>query len=1184
MLGLTILGAPSLHLGGTLLPLTVRKTLALLILLARSGVSVPRARVVSLLWPDLDETTGRRNLRRELARLRESGAGDTVRAEGDVLALATVVRCDVDAFDAALAAGRPDEALALWRGPLADGFALGDADAFDEWLAREREQLGERRQAALRASAAAREAAGDVAGALVRVEALLADDPLQEQHHRDAMRLLAASGRREAALAQFERCRALLRAELGLEPMAETELMASALRGPASAAKAQAPPSDRPASSSPAAAVSSDPTPTSRSHAWLPSAFPFVGRNEEVARLEAAWNTGRPIVVEGEAGVGKTRLATDFAAAHGPFALARCRAGDAELPYASFTRALRALMGPASALSDLPEWVGRELARLMPELGSAPTPIRSDEERSRFFEACARGWQALSADNFDAVVLDDWHLADAASRTLLGFIAKRRTESAAATGARELLVMRPELDRAASESRHALIDATGALHLRLETLPTGAVLDLVRQLSGASHPVRFAERLERATGGNPFFLAETLRHLAEIELLSADAVGSWHTPFDEATRDYQELPMPASVLETVLARVQRLPAASRRVLEAAALAAEPFAPSLLASACALSELDAVLAIEEAVAASLLQEHAAGGFAFAHDLVQQALNSALSPERRRLVHRRLALGAEAAKAAPATIATHHEASGDSARAVVHRIAAGDRAQRLHALPEAMAHWTRALADRPTPSQALALHERLLRVAHQRSEIDVVRAQADALGTLLASGALDAGERVDAAIGRGLAMAQAGQADQALLELDALPAAIDELQRGRMLRARCIALLNLSRSEEALLVAQEALALPSLADADRVEMLDLAFINDNDSGRIESALVHVDAALALGRRIGDEHGIARGRFRRGILRLQMHDVAEAESEMLAAIEGAGRLGLVNMERIVLYNLTCVYSSESRYPQALATLERGWALLPRIQPSPLRVMYLTATVDANVALGDLGGAWKHAELAVSETLSQEDPSIRLAAAMCVLELLWLLGETSLARRLLASVALEEARRMRRAAEELWVALAQFELKQGDAEAAARALAEIDSDDVIVARVGMRLAQARAELALARHDPAAALAALPADDAVGMNGEMRTRGLALRVAAEAAFGRLSESTVAAAEAHFAAPSDHQIATLELHTALARAARTGAAGVPASAEADHAGFVAAMAETLRDYPAQQAAFRRAWG
>ena len=259
------------------------------------------------------------------------------------------------------------------------------------------------------------------------------------------------------------------------------------------------------------------------------------------------------------------------------------------------------------------------------------------------------------------------------------------------------------------------------------------------------------------------------------------------------------------------------------------------------------------------------------------------------------------------------------------------------------------------------------------------------------------------------------------------------------------------------------------------------------------------------------------------------------------MLAAIEGAERLGLLNLGRIVLYNLNCVYSSQSRYPEALDALQRGWAMTPPLQPCPLRVMYRLRTVDAHNALGDLGAAWQAAQLAVAEAMAEDDPTIRIAAATCGLEPLGLLGEVALAQRLLASIGDDAARKLLVTSQEMWVAVAQFELKQGDAAAAERALSEVAATgDVIVTRVGMQLAQARAELVIACRDPAAALTLLPADETVGMNGEMRARGLALRVTAEAALGRLNESTVAAARAHFAALSDHQIATRELHTALA--------------------------------------------
>ena len=1162
MLDLTMLGPAALHRDGVPLALPVRKLLALLMLLVCSNAPLPRSRVVALLWPSLEASVGRRNLRRELARLRETGAADAVRVEADRLAIGEVVRCDVHAFDTALREGRHDDALALWHGPPAEGFVLGDADAFDDWLAEQRRLLAARRQQALRASAAEREKAGDLAGALARTEALLADDALQEQHHRDAIRLFAASGQREAALAQYERCRRLLRDELGLAPMAETEALAASLRGAPAPATA------------PAQAAS---TPAKKE--LVPELLPFVGRTEEVMRLETAWTGGRTMIVEGDAGVGKTRLAVDFASAHGPYALARCRAGDAELPYASFARALRALMGPEPP--EMPAWVGQELARLVPELGDAPPPIHSDEERNRFFEACSQAWRLLSAESFDAVVLDDWHLADAASRALIGFIAKRRAESNLA-GARELLLLRPELDAAAADALRSLVTATGGLHLRLQPLSGEDLFELVRRLSGASRPVRFAQRLEHVTGGNPFFVAETLRHLVETELLSSDGGGGWHTPFDEATSDYRELPVPASVLETVLARVERLTASSRRVLEAAALAAEPFAPSLLAPACALSELQAVIAIEEAVAARLLREHDAGGFAFAHDLVQQALNSALSDERRRLVHRRLALGAEAAGAPAAIIASHHEASGEPARAVSHRLAAGDQALRLHALQEAMLQWQKALADGPSVADAIRLHDRLGLLAQRRADVDGVRAQADALGAMLEAGTLQAHERIDAAIARADALVFTGRQGQALAELDALPAAPEGGQRTHFLRIRSIALHNLGRADEAMVDAKAALARPDLSDRDRIELLDLAFISDHAAGRAESALSHADAALALSQKIGHALGVARGRYRRGIQRLQMNDVAGAESDLCAAADESDRLGFVNLQRIVLYNLSSLYALQGLPTQALDAARRGWSLEPPIQAPTMRAMFGLAMVDPQQALGDLGAASEAAHQVVVDALAQDDPTVRILAAVGVVEVLGLVGEAQHARSLLDSIDDAALRELANVASEMWVARAQFELAQGDPAAAAQALERLDAaGGVVDPRVRVRCAQARAGLCLAVGDAAGSLSHLPADDAEGMNDEMRLRGLALRLAAESRLGRPTPGTLAASTQASGASAGHRLALLALHQARVEAATPDADPCVAQALPERQAFVETLAQTLHRHPAQQAAFRR---
>jgi DNA-binding SARP family transcriptional activator/tetratricopeptide (TPR) repeat protein len=1169
MLLLTILGPVGLQRDGVAVALSIKKSLALLLLLARHAAPMPRSRVVALLWPALDEATGRRNLRRELARLREAGVGDAVRADGDTLAASALLACDAQAFVDALARSRHDEALALWRGPAADAFELGDAHAFDDWLAREREQLHEQRRVALRASAAAREASGDVSGALQRIEALLLDDPLQEQHHRDAMRLLGASGRREAALAQYERCRALLRAELGLAPMAETETLAQALRG-------TPPPGAVGALPTAAPAVPTAPRRDGPDFSPLPPQLPFVGRSAEVEQLERAWASRRPIAIEGEAGIGKSRLAIDFAAAHGPYALARCRPSDAELPYASFTRALRALMG--ADLPALPAWVGEELARLLPETGASALPIQTDEQRARFFEACAVAWQALAVDNFDAVVLDDWHLADAASRSLLAFISVHRGDDAP-RDVRILLALRPELDDAARDALRALLSASGATHLRLQALSADAVLELVRTLSGADAPVRFAGRLLRATEGNPFFVAETLRHLVELGLLTRDAGGGWQTPFDQETEDYRELPLPASVQETVLARVQRLPAASRRVLEAASLADEPFAASLLAPACALSELETVLAIEDAIEAKLLQEHAAGGFAFAHDLVQQSVSASLGAARRRLVHRRLALSGETTGAPPATIAAHHEASGEPRRAIVHRIAAGDHAERFHALPQAVVQWRKALAHQPDAAQAIGLYKRLNWAAKERTDRPALQQIAAELADLLDARSLTPEEHIDAMLQRCSALTGQGANEQALSDLGAAPEHANERQRAQFAMHRGIALHNLGRAAEALTAVDAALALPALPDEDRIDLLDLAFVSEHNAGRFEAALAHAEAQLALALRIGKAHSIARSRYRRGIQLLQMDRLEAAETDLVTAIDECERFGFVRTGRIALYNLTCLHASRGDSARALAAAERALGWQPALEAGALRAMLRVAMVDAQYALGGLGSAWELARLAVADALAQDEPAVRIIVSTCVMPPLALVGEVDLARQLMASIGDDALRQLANPASEMWVGRAQLELLQGDVAAAEAALARLAALGAAVEeRVRIRRDQVRAALALARGDAALALTLLPADDTPGITGELLSRGMALRVSALALLGNLSEATVQAARATLQSPSLHAGAALELRRALAHATRATAA------RAEYTACVAALSATLASHPVQSARFDTLWG
>lgn len=1171
MLSLKLLGQPALRQGGQPVRLAVRKSWCLLVLLACQGAA-PRARLAASLWPTLDDAAARRNLRRELARLREAGVPGLVDVADDRIALHPEVAVDLAALEAALQAGDSAAALAVWQGELADGLAAGEP-GFDSWLDTERSRVHGLWRRALQAEAERAEPTL----ALLHWQALLADDPLQEQHHQAVITLHLAAGRREEALAQYQRCRTLLRAELGLAPSARTEALVAAARDPGLRAA--------PASTAPpeAAAIASSSPGASPPIAWLPDPLPFVGRDAEVAAMEAAWRAGHTIVIEGEGGVGKTRLALDFAAAHGACALARCRSSDSGVPYASWTRVLRALAGSAltrESLAALPAWATDELARLVPELaagGTVPPPMRSEEERSRFFEANAAGWQALSADSFDAVLLDDWHLADAASHAVMTHVVQRG-------GPRVIVLQRPAGENPGAAPAPPLRDASHTLRLLLQPLPAQQVFELVQRLSGAREPLRFAARLQRATAGNPFFLAQTLRHLAETGALTQGADGRWHTAFDDATSDYRELPMPVTVREAVLARVARLGAGDGRVLEAAALAAEPFSPALLAPACAMSEIEAVLAIERAVQAGLLREHASGGYAFAHDLVQQALDGALAPERRRLIHRRLALGAEAASAPAAVIAAHFEASGEPRRAVPHRLAAAEQAQHLHAMPEAMAHWRQALADGATPQQALQAHEGLMFGARLACDFDTMLAHGEALHALAMAGgapdALSTEEQARALTAMADNLVFSNRAGAALEVLGRIPTALPPLLRAQVANTHAHALQSLGRLEAARAEASAAFALPGLPPAVRSDLLDTLMSIDLLTGRNAAVREHAQALLQIARATGSEEIAARALFRSGLTWLVDGDLSRAEAELGDSARSFGSRGSVYRQRMTLYNLALVHEAQSRHGQALAVVEQGWQLQPPLPEGDLRMMYRLAFVDTLVALGRWGQAWEHAQAALAFAMAQSEAQPRCAACLPTLELLGLLGEVGLARRAIGSVTPAMLQEQQYLASEHGIAVAQFELAQGELAAAAAALALAPpAAEIADVRVRARHALAAAELQLLGGDAEAALALLPAPGAEGMNDEMRTRALALALWAQGQAGRWQPATVDAALQVLAGPSVFAPATLQLHRALAQAVAQGLAGVPAGLARAHAALVAELAQSLHAHPAQQAAF-----
>uniref|UniRef100_UPI00272C629A AfsR/SARP family transcriptional regulator n=1 Tax=Myxococcus sp. AB025B TaxID=2562794 RepID=UPI00272C629A len=219
---LALLGEARLRHGGAHLPLE-RRTAAVLTWLALEGPH-PKYRLAGLLWAESSEATARNNMRQLLRRLRLSVGAELVQGT-DVLSLVEGVTIDAAELQAHVLAGRHAQALAL-EGVLLGALEFDDCPEFQAWLESARERLDKLRRRAASAESEAKERAGDLSGALVLAEKLLAMDPYSEEAWRRLMRLHYIAGDRMAALNAFERCRRLLREELDTQPLPQTVALA----------------------------------------------------------------------------------------------------------------------------------------------------------------------------------------------------------------------------------------------------------------------------------------------------------------------------------------------------------------------------------------------------------------------------------------------------------------------------------------------------------------------------------------------------------------------------------------------------------------------------------------------------------------------------------------------------------------------------------------------------------------------------------------------------------------------------------------------------------------------------------------------------------------------------------------------------------------------------------------------
>ena len=700
-LQLLLLGEPDVKHGECILTFTDRKALALLAYLAAEEGVHERQKLTRLLWPEIDMAHGRTALRITLLHLRhileEDAASESeshLLITHDTLGLDPASRVDLDlhvledAWKLVGALPAPgavrgevrrsliaqlERAAVLCRGGFLQDFTLRNTLDFDNWVGVQQGYWYQRVEQVFDWLSQLHEAEGELEQAIATVERWRSFDPLNEDISLRLMQLQFATGNRIAALKTFETCVEVLMAELSARPSQRLIALAEVLRS----------------ASHPRRAHNLAGKGTSTRRPLLD--IPFMGRGAEVSRLMTLYarvSSGQPQVVllEGEAGMGKTRLATAF------LALAKSQGADVlearafktsqRLPYQPLLDALRARLEKDRDLRRLVSdpWLA-ELSRLLPDLREhypdLPPPISNGAlATSRLFEALARLAQALASRAPLLIFADDMQWSDVATLDAIQYLARYWTEHA--TPAMLLLCLRTESREMEPEMSEWLASLSSGIALtRLELGPLSAndTLQIVRELASgdAAHPSlqrnrprfqpspqhvqapgsgisseRFGAWLFAETHGQPFYLRALLQELLERGVLLPRLIdgGGWvfepHPSLLEAT--LPDSMLPADVREMILRRLARLSSPARNLLAAGAVLDRDFTFEEICQVSQLAPRDGLDALDEALQSLLLCEsnHRREGrrevsYHFADDKIREVVYAAAGDARRRVLH-------------------------------------------------------------------------------------------------------------------------------------------------------------------------------------------------------------------------------------------------------------------------------------------------------------------------------------------------------------------------------------------------------------------------------------------------------------------------------------------------------------------------------------------------------------------
>ncbi len=780
----------------------------------------------------------------------------------------------------------------------------------------------------------------------------------------------------------------------------------------------------------------------------------LVGRTHELEVLDRALRAaqngaGRCVLLAGEAGIGKSRLAAELGSRAGAaqFLIMRgnCSEQDSSFPYAPWIDALRAFLAPLSAseTSDVLGALAPELVKLLPELSLLlpairPTPLLDPAaEKHRLFESIARFAASLTAAHPLLIVLEDLHWSDEQSLELLQFFVRR-------IAAAPILILgtyrsedtSPQLTHhLATLNRERLVE-----ELQLTPLARLEVGKMVQAIMKADRPTNsvLLDLLMPLTEGNPFFVEEMTKGLFQAGAQPGEG---------------EPLHIPTSIQISIERRVEKLPERTRIILSLASVIGERFDFALLQAMAAEDEASLLRMLKELIAAQLIVEQTADLFAFRHAITRQVVYGSLMLRERKAMHRtigetleRMSGGRAEAPAAP--LAYHFYQAGEWRKAMAYAQKAGLEAHRLYATREALAHFSHALeAARqlgvPAPrlavrgraqayevlgefERARADYEAALELArHATNPIDEWQSLID-LGFLWQSRDLDlAGEYYR----RGLELAR-GIGDSSVLA--------ESLNRVGNLH------MNRAQASEALACHREALALFREADDRRgiAQTLDLLGIVSYQLAEVIQGADYLEQAVPILRELDDRQGLVNTLSNLTLRALGDTEViGETSYQHMTdlsdeALRIARGFNWYHGEAVAMLQGAICTMQAGEYGQALERLAQAQSLVDESQnrESAARLHLIFGQVF--IELMALAEAKQHLETGL-ETLQELGSGLLILAVKVHLAVVAILqGDIQRAQALLAGLLPTEypERQERLALRRCWGACAELELAQGN------------------------------------------------------------------------------------------------------------------------------------------------------